>query len=349
MVSYAFLFAIALSVLLITCKKEPQDLPPPTTATNNTIEDVQFIYGDFDPANSLLQDFHDEIENEEVSDREVSEALWTLETYLGYQLNNFTKVFESFESYDLMLDLEESSTEPGSIAGEEILAAYNEVIDYANVDLDSLSIFMLDISFDSENGGVYHFKLDVIAGINTGNERPEGITHLTSGTYPPYGNACTKNLGIAINEVVNQGLYYSTPTGYPFVAYECGGGGARSLSNVNIYYLLSSTSCCGGGGNTYNNQHHIYDATFNSCLAVGGSTDNGLDNTANGWLNEAKWIIDDENSSLSGGNKVQGFFLSSYYWKESIYIPPFGWHYYDHYVHKATITTGKIYCLGPFS
>ena len=122
------------------------------------------------------------------------------------------------------------------------------------------------------------------------------------------------------------------------------GPNIRFLSNVQaIPTDHTNTACC--SGSTLGAEKHLYEKhQFNYCLNAGSSTDDGYSGTANGWLNEAQWLVDWEEAKLSNNDKIILFDLKS----GSFYhaIPGGGGH--TDYYHEADMKSGKVYCIDGF-
>lgn len=344
-----FLLLGIIAFIFPSCEKSSHDpmVEDPLSAKGKTkiYENVIPAYSEFEPydeneALDLLQAFHDELQDEIVEDREAGEALWTLEAYLNYELNNIKYQFTSMNwtTEEVGLAIDSTPGQDSVILGSEILAAYNEILTAAGSLPGDEDVYFLDISYVSEVSGIHNFQVDIASGNNTSNEKASGLTYYSSGSYEPVGNSCNGNLATALNYKM-QSIYYGNGGNS---VRECGTGGRIILSNINTTARGHDNSCCGGG--TYSSNLHVYDKlNQNSCVSYGSAGDDGSDNTANGWLNEALWIWDYEENLLSGNRVTIDLVFSDHYKNES------GWpHYHISYFHNFKVYHGEIYCSGPF-
>ena len=84
---------------------------------------------------------------------------------------------------------------------------------------------------------------------------------------------------------------------------------------------------------------HLYEKPVNYCLNAGNSNDDGSTNTANGWLNEAIWLVNWEEAKLSNGDKIIFFKMGS---GKNHFLYPIP---HDIYYHYANMSSGKVYCI----
>ena len=346
MVSFTFVFITLLSFLLVMCKKTPEEISPPSNTLQKypVVQGVQSFNEEFDlfdpseaDAGTLLTEFNDEVEAEDVESREVSEAIWVLEAYLSYFHNNLDYQFDSYDYYEEEFEFALDTTYEGDtmVLGEDILDAFNQINSYVNDELDPDEVYLIDIFYGTYSGGIISMKAGIFAGPKGElRESAESISYLPSGTYEPhYTGSCT-SLPLAITNSLN--INYHRVNCGPNIRY---------LSNVQkIPIAHLNTSCC--SGSTLGAEKHLYEKhQFNYCLNAGSSTDDGYSGTANGWLNEAQWLVDWEEAKLSNNDKIILFKLDSERnWHPT---PPYGGHY--DYEHFAEMESGKVYCIDGFN
>lgn len=334
----------ALIFISFGCQKEDEpNALAPSNGNNRSHSEVYSSTSEdvFDPteseANDLLGTFNDEVSNDDVESRSIRKSIWTLEAYLGYKLNNYNSVFNDLEMREEFVDIALDTTFEGDtmLLGDDILDAYYDIIEYHDNTLNPFEIHFLDVSYDSETNGVHKFKVEMMVGESTSEDKVDNLNYFTAGIYKPYGVSCTGNLATAINNKINT-IYYSGST-----HALCSSGYRMTFSNVQTHGIGRNSNCC--SGSTLGNEKHIMVTAYNSCVTVGNYTDDGYDHTANGWLNETARLWDWEENKLSGGNEVISLFLIDFHYTVGTY--PI---YHDRWTHSPEVKTGKMFCITEF-
>lgn len=315
---------MAFTMVLFGCNKN-EDLKHTTINPELHRPQASEASGNFEPDESeigeVLSDFNDELADDNVQDRALPEAIWTVEAYLNgidasdeFQAQDFMPFETSFE-----LDLVSGISEETAI-GSSIRDLYDDILDYASNNFPSghdLYLVDLELKHVASNKAtvltrLWSFKVilpQLPAGTLTYFSSPDSRKSVNDGLCPWSGNP--KSMWKAINLKLN-------PPGNWYVRKACANGSSKWVDLSRVIFDACDVINVDGTLYSYAQLYKLWaGAGPNTCYLAGNATDNGSHQTLNGYLNEALQIWAERAASAPSNRKIklmqiEGYCLGTY-------------------------------------
>jgi hypothetical protein len=150
------------------------------------------------------------------------------------------------------------------------------------------------LTYYSEASGEHTFLLVIYAGTKTANDRESSLTSYSGNNRKPYASTSISSCGASTDDAVWQILNDKINASIKDLACNNGYPVFTSTNNYSLYHATSYSS------GTYASNNKMYWKSNDNCIAQGTlSTDDGSDNTVNGWIHELGVVWGEESAKVT--------------------------------------------------